>query len=70
MAAIGEQVRVCGFALAGVSVFAAEDAPAVREAWRRLPADTGLVILTASAAAALDPAALEGTRPLTAVMPP
>ncbi|WKX69015.1 V-type ATP synthase subunit F [Streptomyces sp. XD-27] len=70
MAAIGERVRVSGFALAGVTVYVAEDPAAVREAWRTLPADTGLVIVTPAAADALGTAPLEETRPLTAVMPP
>ena len=51
--AIGERERVRGFALAGVHVAAADDAPAARAAWRELPADVGLVILTPEAHAAL-----------------
>jgi vacuolar-type H+-ATPase subunit F/Vma7 len=51
--AIGERERVRGFALAGVHVAAADDADAARAAWGELPADVGLVILTAAAHAAL-----------------
>jgi vacuolar-type H+-ATPase subunit F/Vma7 len=58
VAAIGEQVRVAGFALAGVTVFTAEAPDTVRKAWRGLPEGVELVILTPS-----------GTLPLIAVMP-
>lgn len=79
IAAIGERVRVAGLALAGVRVLTAEGPDAVRAAWRDLPYDVELVILTPSAARALDladspgpqtPPRSEGDRPLTAVMPP
>ncbi|KUO15990.1 V-type ATP synthase subunit F [Streptomyces dysideae] len=69
VAAIGEQVRVAGFALAGVVVLAAEGPDAVREAWRNLPDDVELVILTPAAADALGPASSEAATPLSAVMP-
>lgn len=68
--AIGEQVRVAGFALAGVHTLPAEEPDAVREAWRNLPDDVELVILTPAAADALGPAPPEATTPLSAVMPP
>jgi len=51
--AIGERERVRGFSFAGVSVTAADDGDAVRAAWRQLPGDVGLVILTPSAHAVL-----------------
>ncbi|MEV0694795.1 V-type ATP synthase subunit F [Streptomyces sp. NPDC050388] len=70
MAALGEQVRVVGFALAGVAVLIAEDPDAVRAAWRTLPEDVELVILTPAAADALGPEPSSDTAPLTAVMPP
>ncbi|MFE1248435.1 hypothetical protein [Streptomyces sp. NPDC058735] len=70
VAAIGERLRVLGLATAGVVVLPADDADAVREAWRRLPAETGLVIVTPAAARALGPTPLEGGGPLVAVMPP
>ncbi len=69
VAAIGEQVRVAGFALGGADVVIAEDPGTVWEAWRNLPDDIGLVIVTPAAAEALGPAVLEGDRPLVAVMP-
>ena len=72
VAAIGEQTRVGGLALAGVVVLVADDAPAVRRVWHSLPDGVDLVILTPAAAEALesDTATSGGRRPLTAVMPP
>ncbi|MBC9713898.1 hypothetical protein H9Y04_15110 [Streptomyces sp. TRM66268-LWL] len=70
VAAIGERLRVVGTAAAGVVVLPAEDPEAVRAAWRALPADVGLVMLTPAAADALGPELLDGAGPLTAVMPP
>ncbi|MER7467276.1 V-type ATP synthase subunit F [Streptomyces sp. NPDC097981] len=69
VAAIGEQTRVAGLALAGVTVLVAEEPEAVRQAWQDLPQDVALVIVTPAAADTLGPALLESTRPLTAVMP-
>ncbi|WP_329316988.1 hypothetical protein [Streptomyces sp. NBC_01262] len=69
VAAIGEQTRVAGLALAGVTALVAEEPDAVRRAWRELPPDTTLVIVTPAAARALDPGRLEGTGPLVEVMP-
>lgn len=69
VAALGERTRVAGLALAGVTVVAAEEPDAVREAWRALPPGTELVILTHAAADALGPEPLEAVRPLTVVMP-
>ena len=54
IAAVGESERLRGFAFAGVHVVAAEDADeAARAAWRSLPPESGLVILTRAAHAAL-----------------
>ncbi|MER8162032.1 hypothetical protein [Streptomyces sp. NPDC094472] len=60
---------MAGLLLAGVTVVAAEEPDAVREAWRGLPPETALVILTPAAADALGPGPVGGTRPLTVVMP-
>ncbi len=68
--AIGEGTRTSGFALAGVLVRPAEEPDTVRAAWRELPDDAALVILTPAAAAALGPGALHPPHPLTVVMPP
>ncbi|CAM5538050.1 MULTISPECIES: hypothetical protein [Streptomyces] len=72
VAALGERARVAGLALAGVVVLVADDPGAVRLAWRSLPDDVDLVILTPAAARALEPGSVTGEirRPLTAVMPP
>ncbi|MGW5419408.1 V-type ATP synthase subunit F [Streptomyces sp. NPDC003943] len=69
VAAVGEHMRVRGFALAGVLVFEAERAEDVREAWRSLPDDASLVIVTSAAAGVLGPELAEGGL-LTVVMPP
>lgn len=73
VAAIGARSRVGGLALAGVDVLVAEDADAVRRAWRTLPGTVSLVIVTAEAADVLrrdEAAEPDPSRPLTAVMPP
>lgn len=67
--AIGEQVRVAGWALAGVKVVDAEGAPAVRQAWRTVDDDVALVILTAAAADHLADELDDLTWPLVVVMP-
>jgi vacuolar-type H+-ATPase subunit F/Vma7 len=67
VAVIGAGPRVGGYALAGVLVVEAATAAGVRAAWRDLPADVGLVLLTAEAAEAL--AERSGVRPLVAVLP-
>jgi vacuolar-type H+-ATPase subunit F/Vma7 len=53
IAAIGEEQRVRGFALAGVVVAAVADETAARNAWEALDDDVGLVILTPTAARGL-----------------
>lgn len=60
VAALGEQLRIQGFGLAGALVVAAENPDAVGLAWRDLPADVALVILTPAAARALGPALPDG----------
>lgn len=52
-AAIGEDLRLAGYALAGVEVLAAEDAAQALAAWERLPSDVACLILTAASRAAL-----------------
>jgi len=53
VAAIGEEWRIRGFALAGVDLVAVADETAARAAWEALEADVGLVILTPAAAQGL-----------------
>lgn len=50
-AVIGEAARTAGFALAGALVFPAEDAAAAHAAWRALPDDVAVLLLTGRAAA-------------------
>jgi vacuolar-type H+-ATPase subunit F/Vma7 len=69
LAVIGEQTRVRGFALAGGVVFVAEDAEAVRAAWRSLPDGTDVAILTPMAAVTLEKETLQPGAPLIAVLP-
>jgi vacuolar-type H+-ATPase subunit F/Vma7 len=57
VAAIGTELAVRGFGLAGAVVCAAEDDEAARRAWRDLPDGIDLVILTGAAAAAIGAAA-------------
>ena len=59
VAVIGEAVRTAGFALAGAIVTTAETAEETRAAWRALPGDIAVVIVTSRAADWLgDPASL------------
>jgi len=58
-AAIGEDVRVAGYALAGVEVHPAEDVQGCQEAFDRLPGDLACLILTPAARSALGARLLE-----------
>ena len=69
IAALGERERVRGFAFAGVHLAAAEDPDAARAAWRSLPGDVGLVILTQAARAALAAELAGQAQRLWVVMP-
>ncbi len=71
IAAIGERARLGAFALAGVLVDAANDADSMVAAWKALPADVGVVILTPAAYAALRArgALAQVGAPLWTVMP-
>lgn len=69
LAALGEPASVEGFALAGVRVVEAADAEAVRSAWRTLPPEVAVVILTPRAAEALGSRASDPRGPLTVVLP-
>jgi vacuolar-type H+-ATPase subunit F/Vma7 len=68
VAAIGEETRIRGFTMVGALVLPAEDAQAVRDAWRSLPPDVEVVILTAAADEALADRDRALARPLVAVM--
>ena len=68
-AVIGESSRVQGYALAGAAVYPADDESGVRAAWRSLPADVEVVIVTARAAAWLGDQLTARPVPLPVVMP-
>ena len=50
-AVIGEATRTAGYATAGAVVLVAENSDEARTAWRSLPADIAVLVLTARAAA-------------------
>ncbi len=66
--ALGASARVAGYALAGVNVLETDAAGAL-EAWTRLPADTGLLLLTDDAATSLAGELSRAGRLLWAVIP-
>ena len=68
--ALGESLRVLGFALAAVEVVAAESPGEVVAAWRRLPEDTAVLFVTPMAESALAGHLDERPRLLRAVLPP
>lgn len=68
-AAIGEDARLAGYALAGVQVIAAEDATAALAAWDRLPDDIACLILTPAARDALGTRLAERPRLVWATVP-
>ena len=53
VAALGEPIRVQGFALAGAMAVPAEEPEAIRRAWEALPDDVVVVVLSPAAASAL-----------------
>jgi vacuolar-type H+-ATPase subunit F/Vma7 len=69
VAAIGEEARLAGYALAGVQVHGATDPRAAREAWESLGDDVGCLILTPDALAALSPLLTERSEMIWAVVP-
>lgn len=68
-AVIGESSLVQGYPLAGAVAYPAEDAAGVLAAWRSLPPDVEVVIVTANAAAWLGGELTARAVPLTVVMP-
>jgi hypothetical protein len=68
-AAIGEHVRIAGYALAGVTIHAADGDARVHAAWDRLDDDVACVILTPSSLAVLAPRLGERPRVVWAVLP-
>lgn len=68
-AVIGEVLRIQGFALAGAVICPAEDQAETRAAWRSLPDDVAVVVLTPGAAAWLTGQLAQRPGVLTVVMP-
>jgi vacuolar-type H+-ATPase subunit F/Vma7 len=69
IAAIGEHERVVGFAFAGVHIATADRPDEALAAWKALPEDVGLVILTRAAHAAVASELSELETRLCVVMP-
>jgi vacuolar-type H+-ATPase subunit F/Vma7 len=69
VAAIGEEARLAGYALAGAQVHAAGDDRSARAAWGSLDEEVACLILTPAAHAALAPLLEERPRMLWAVVP-
>lgn len=67
--AIGHELRLGGYALAGVEVKHAPDAEAARAAWEALPEDVALLVLDATAHEALARPLAERPRLVWAVVP-
>lgn len=70
VAVIGARELVRGWALAGASVLAADDADETRRAWRSLAAEVAVVLLTSSAAEHLAEELADRSWPLVVVIPP
>jgi vacuolar-type H+-ATPase subunit F/Vma7 len=69
VAIVGERALIQGYALVGVHMLTAETAEHVRRHWANLPPGLLLVILTPTAAAALDGLRTARGDPMTVVMP-
>jgi vacuolar-type H+-ATPase subunit F/Vma7 len=68
IAVVGEESEIGVYRGTDAMVYAAEDPDAVREAWRSLPDDVDVVIVTAAAATCID-AVPEGSSRRTIVLP-
>jgi vacuolar-type H+-ATPase subunit F/Vma7 len=67
--AVGERNRIQGYSIAGVEAVVAGTAADSIEAWRRLPRDVAVLILTSQAAAAIGDRIAERPDVLIAVLP-
>ena len=70
IAVIGEAVRTRGFGLAGATVYETADPADVVRAWKQLPANVVVVILSPTAAAALGSRDRSESGRYVVVMPP
>jgi vacuolar-type H+-ATPase subunit F/Vma7 len=69
VAVIGEELGVQGYAMAGAVVCAADDEAGVLRAWRELPGDVAVALLTVRAAGWLGGELPRRPDVLTVVMP-
>jgi vacuolar-type H+-ATPase subunit F/Vma7 len=69
VAMIGEEPRIQGFRLAGAIICPAADPAAARQAWRSLPAEVAVVVVTAASAAWLSDELARHPEVLPVVMP-
>ncbi len=69
VAVIGEELRAQGFRLAGAVICPAADPAAARLAWRSLPADVAVVVVTPTSAAWLGDELSRRPEVLPVVMP-
>jgi hypothetical protein len=69
VAAIGEHVRLCGYALAGAELHASVGDEQANAAWEKLPEDLACLVLTRSAHIALAGRMHERPDLLLAVVP-
>jgi vacuolar-type H+-ATPase subunit F/Vma7 len=69
IAVIGEPLRVYGYGLAGALTYPVSDQAEVLNAWRELPGDVAVVVLTSRAAAWLGDELASRPDALHAVMP-
>lgn len=67
--AIGDELRIAGYALAGVDTVPASSDDEARAAWRELPDDTVLLLLTPDADRALAELLDERPNIVSAVLP-
>jgi vacuolar-type H+-ATPase subunit F/Vma7 len=70
VAVLGEPIRTAGYGLTGARLLTATTAAEVRRQWSELPAEVGVVLLTAAAADALGPDCVDSAVVLTVVLPP
>jgi len=68
-AVIGESLRIAGYGLAGALLCPASDRESATAAWRELPTDVAVVVLTPSAAAWLDDELAARPAVLSVVLP-
>ena len=68
-AVIGEPLRIYGYGLGGALLFPASDQAAVMRAWRDLPGDVAVVLLTGQAAGWLEGELARRPDVLPVVMP-